>query len=91
MKKYALLQAPVEEGDYTARIKIVDQSTKIGKMKVDMLTKAGYNFAGWIESELSVNLLRAGFDYDASVTRSTIRKHANVAIDALSEIMRETI
>lgn len=59
MNKYVLLQAPKTDGDYTAQIEIIDNSSAIGKGKVESRIKDGYIHIGWIESNLRVPELKA--------------------------------
>lgn len=61
MKRYALLQAGVGE-----QIKIIDNSTTIGKKTVTDLCIKGYEPAGFIESEQSPMRLMRGFNKNMS-------------------------
>ena len=59
MIKYVLLQtAPGEQ------IKIIDNSTHLGKRKVEMLCNEGYKPIGYLESEQPPQRLLRGFNKD---------------------------
>ena len=62
--KYVLMQAPKTEDEYSSQIVIIDNSTKIGKGKVQKLINDGYSHIGYIESDLRVQQLKSGFKYD---------------------------
>ncbi|MCD7863589.1 MAG: hypothetical protein LUG61_08840 [Lachnospiraceae bacterium] len=65
MKKYVMLQAPKEnEHDTAPQILIIDNSTAIGKSRVEKLVNQGYRFAGTIETELSESIVRSGICRD---------------------------
>ena len=61
MKRYALLQAGVGE-----QIKIIDNSTYLGKKAVQDLCMKGYEPVGYIESEQSPIRLMRGFNKNFS-------------------------
>lgn len=61
--KYVLLQMPDGE------IKIIDNSTHIGKKKVESLCFEGATSVGTIESELSCLRLKSGLAYRRTVER----------------------
>ncbi|WP_178695240.1 hypothetical protein [[Eubacterium] hominis] len=62
--KYVLMQAPKKPEEYSSQIVIVDNSTHIGKKKIESLIYDGYKFAGTIESDLRVQQLKSGFEFD---------------------------
>ena len=62
--KYVLMQAPKRPEEYSSQIVIVDNSTHIGKKKIESLIYDGYKFAGTIESDLRVQQLKSGFEFD---------------------------
>lgn len=63
MNRYVLLQEPKSnEDDYAPQITIVDNTTKIGKGKVERLIKEGYCHIGYLESDLRPQQLKSGFN-----------------------------
>ena len=78
MKKYVLLQAPVESGEYVSKTIIIDNSDKIGKGKVEKYVAEGYKTIGHIESNLGLYHLKACLDYQK-----------NKKIDALDSKIRK--
>ena len=59
---YVLLMAPIEKDDYVGQIKAVDNSTHIGKKRVEGLINDGYTFVGRVsECPLTESGLKAGF------------------------------
>lgn len=60
--KYVLMQAPKKTEEYSSQILIVDNSTHIGKKRVESLIFDGYKFAGTIESDLRIQQLKSGFE-----------------------------
>lgn len=59
--KYVLLQTEVGE-----QIKIIDNSTHIGKKKVERLCMEGFKPIGYLESEQPPQRLLRGFNKDLS-------------------------
>lgn len=57
--KYVLLQPNIGE-----QIKIIDNSTHIGKKKVESLCTEGYKAIGYLESEQPPSRLLRGFNAD---------------------------
>ena len=64
MNRYVLMQAPRTEDGYSSQIIIVDNSTRIGKGRIQKLIDEGYSHAGYIESDQPAQKLRAGFEHD---------------------------
>ncbi len=62
--KYVLMQAPKKEGEYNSQIAIIDNSTHIGKGKIEKMCQAGYTCVGYIKSELHPRQLKHGFTYE---------------------------
>lgn len=60
--KYVLMQAPKTEDEYSSQIVIIDNSTQIGKGKVQKLVNEGYSHIGYIESDLRPQQLKSGFE-----------------------------
>lgn len=79
--KYVLMQAPKKEEDYSSQIVIVDNSTMIGKKRVENLVERGYMCVGTIESELSEHQLKRGFSFEAD-------KQVDVMHDLFREISK---
>lgn len=63
--KYCLLQAPIKEGERSAQISILAMERPIDKKKSESMIEQGYNFVGWLESDVSKFDLRDGFTYNA--------------------------
>ena len=63
-KKYILLQAPKPDDYYIGQIVIIDNSTHIGKKRVELLIAEGYESVGFVESELTSAELKDGFNSD---------------------------
>ena len=59
--RYVLLQAEIGE-----QIKIVDNSTKLGKKKVENLYLDGFKAIGYLESEEPPQILLWGFNKDSN-------------------------
>lgn len=64
--KYALVKMPSGE------IKIEDNSTKIGKGRIEKLCNEGAVSAGTIESDLTKYQLKQGISYEANLKYSSI-------------------
>lgn len=62
--KYVLMQAPKKPEEYSSQILIIDNSTHIGKKRVESLIYDGYKFAGTIESDLRIQQLKSGFEFN---------------------------
>jgi len=63
LNKYVLLQAPKAEGEISAQIIMIDNSTDIGKGRVESRIQDGYTHIGWIESDLRIPALKRGFEH----------------------------
>lgn len=63
-RKYVLLQAPKIDGEYSSPIVIIDNSSQIGKSRVEKLCNEGYTPAGTIESDLKPSALKEGFNHN---------------------------
>ncbi len=64
MNTYVLMQAPRTEEGYSSQIIIVDNSTRIGRGRLQKFINEGYSHIGYIESDLSPQELKSGFDHD---------------------------
>lgn len=59
---YVLLMAPIKQDDFVGQIEVVDNSTHIGKKRVENLIKEGYTFVGRVsECPLTKQRLKADF------------------------------
>lgn len=78
--KYALMQAPAkDENDFAPHIVIIDNSSAVGKQRVESLANEGYKPAGWIESPLKLSRLKRGFE-------ANMRRRYEQACEKLSKI-----
>lgn len=86
--KYALLQAPMKEGEYRSQIEIIDNSTFIGKGRVEVLCEDGWTHVGWIESELKPSRLQAGLEYYAQKHIDEAREKISMISDMLTDVSK---
>lgn len=88
--KYVLMQSPKTEDEYSSQIVIIDNSTKIGKGKVQKLINEGYSHIGYIESDLRTQQLKSGFEHDLQGRLDNTRELFN-QINALTDSYYATI
>lgn len=82
--KYVLMQAPKTEDEYSSQIVIVDNSSKIGKGRVQKLINDGYAHIGYIESDLRTQQLKSGFEHDLRNKLDNAREFLN-QINAITD------
>lgn len=88
--KYVLMQAPKTKDEYSSQIVIIDNSTKIGKGKVQKLINEGYSHIGYIESDLRTQQLKSGFEYELRSRLDNTRELFN-QINAITDSYYATI
>lgn len=64
MNTYVLMQAPGAEEGYSSQIIIVDNSTRIGRGRLQKFINEGYSHVGYIESDLHPRKLTSGFEHN---------------------------
>lgn len=80
MKKYVLLQAPVESGKCASQIKIINSKNKIKEYIAN-----GYKLVGHIETDLSLTYLTTCLDYDKNIRIDTLGSKIRKIYDILQE------
>lgn len=88
--KYVLMQAPKTEDEYSSQIAIIDNSTRIGKGRVQQLINEGYSHIGYIESDLRPQQLKSGFEYGLQNRLDNTRELFN-QINAITDSYYATI
>lgn len=86
--KYCLLQAPITEGECNAQIVILDLERPMDKCKSEHLLEQGYNFVGWLESDVDKFRLKDAFAYDISQKLEKVQAMCRSAAMELDEVWK---